>query len=59
MYCGYVNGLFAYAVRLAGDTEKYWCGIKHKEDISFFTPEHQKEFMEYGDKQAYEKLTKK
>ena len=28
LYCTYVNGLFAYAVEIAGRTERYWCPIK-------------------------------
>ena len=28
LYCSYVNGLFSYAVEVAGRTEKYWCPIK-------------------------------
>jgi hypothetical protein len=28
LYCSYVNGLFSYAVEIAGRTEKYWCPIK-------------------------------
>jgi hypothetical protein len=30
MYCGYVNGFFRYAKVVAGETEKYWCGIMHE-----------------------------
>lgn len=29
MYCGYVNGVFAYARDIAGRTEQYWCPIRH------------------------------
>lgn len=29
LYCSYVNGLFSYAVEIAGRTEKYWCPIKY------------------------------
>jgi hypothetical protein len=28
LYCSYVNGLFSYAVEVAGRTERYWCPIK-------------------------------
>jgi len=28
LYCSHVNGLFQYAVEIAGRTEKYWCPIK-------------------------------
>ena len=53
-YCGYVNGVFAFAVKLAGDTEKYWCGIKHEKDSVFVEQPHQKNFLEYGDKKNFE-----
>lgn len=54
VYCGYANGLLAYNVKIAGETEKYWCGIKHKLDRDFIPPEHHKYFLEYNDKKAYE-----
>ena len=59
MYCGYVNGLFAYAVQVAAETEKYWCGIKHQNDPSFKVPRHHQEFIDYGDEKAYNELSKK
>ena len=59
MYCGYVNGLFAYAVQIAGETEKYWCSIKHEEDSNFIPPKHHKDFMEYGDEKGYKELKRK
>lgn len=48
-YCGYVNGLFAYAVVIAGETEKYWCGIMHRKDPEYVIPPHHKNFARYGD----------
>jgi hypothetical protein len=56
MYCGYVNGLLQYSSVIAGETEKYWCGIKHQADSNFQAPAHHKDFIEYGDKEAYQKL---
>lgn len=53
IYCGYANGLINYARVIAGETEKYWCGIKHQADGHFIEPEHHKDFMEYGDEAAY------
>lgn len=55
LYCGYVNGLFAYFVQIAGETEKYWCSIKHNKTINdtFTEPAHHQDFMEYGDEKAY------
>jgi hypothetical protein len=29
VYCGYANGLIAYAREIAARTEQYWCPIKH------------------------------
>ncbi|MFA5188042.1 MAG: hypothetical protein WC460_01625 [Patescibacteria group bacterium] len=57
-YCGYANGLMHYASIIAAKTEKYWCGIKHAKDPNFIPPEHHKNFLEYGDAKAYEKLSK-
>jgi len=53
MYCGYVNGVFAYWVKIAGETEKYWCGIKHRNQDGFHEPEHHQEFVDYGDKRQF------
>lgn len=59
MYCGYANGFAAYMVRIAGDTEKYWCGIKHKEGGGFVPQPHQKDFLPYGDEKAFREFIKK
>jgi hypothetical protein len=62
-YCAYVNGLAAYLVAIAGQTEIYWCGIKHKPSREYDEPLHHKNFAEYGNKKEYEekycKLAKK
>ncbi len=55
-YCGYANGLMNYSVKIAGETEKYWCSIKHKRKKGFFEPEYYTDFMEYGDEKAYKRL---
>lgn len=52
-YCSYVNGVIAYGSRVAGDTEDYWCGIKHKGFVGFVEPPHQKSFVPYGDEAAF------
>lgn len=52
-YCGYANGLMHYGTRIAGDTEKYWCGIKHTPGKGFKEPEHHKDFLKYGDEKAF------
>ena len=54
-YCEYGNGLLHYASIIAGETEKYWCGIKHEEANDFIPPRHHKNFVIYGDKDALEK----
>jgi len=46
-YCGYVNGLLAYSVKVAGETEKYWCGIHHAEEGTLVVPKHHKDFDDY------------
>lgn len=54
-YCGYANGLIQYAARIAGETERYWCGIRHKQGGGFVNPPHHKDFVPYGDVKAFEK----
>jgi hypothetical protein len=53
VYCGYVNGLIAYAREIAGRTEQYWCPIKHARHV---VGAHAKywDFVEYGDAEAFE-----
>lgn len=55
MYCGYGNGVIRYWARIAEETEHYWCGIKHKNDSNFITPEHHKDFSEYGNEDDFKK----
>ena len=52
-YCGYVNGILAYWVEIAGETEKYWCGIKHKNKKDFKEPKHHKNFIDHGDSKSF------
>jgi len=52
-YCGYANGLMHYGTKIAGDTEKYWCGIKHEPTKEFIELPHQKDFLKYGDEKAF------
>ena len=54
MYCSYANGLLNYCVKIAGETEKYWCAIKHKSTPNFHEPAHHKNFLPYGDKKSYD-----
>jgi hypothetical protein len=55
MYCGYANGFLHYASEIAGRTEQYWCGIKHQEGTAFKNLPHHKDFLEYGNKENFEK----
>lgn len=55
LYCGYANGVFAYARMIAGETERYWCPVKHEESVS--SPhEFYIEFAEYDDPSGWEAL---
>ncbi len=56
VYCGYANGLLKYASVIAGETEKYWCGIKHAKEDGFVSPKHHKDFLEYNDDKSFKKL---
>jgi hypothetical protein len=55
MYCGYANGVFGYFVEIAGQTEKYWCGVKHSNSSGFIEPRHHATFPSFGDQDAFEK----
>jgi hypothetical protein len=51
-YCSYATGLVAYARDVAGQTEQYWCPIKHART----TPSphsHYHSFVDYGDAIGY------
>lgn len=52
LYCGYGNGVIAYAREVASRTEQYWCPIKHALKVS---GPHRRyyEFLEYGDAEGY------
>lgn len=52
LYCGYANGVLAYAREIAGRTELYWCPIKHARGAKG-PHEHYLEFLEYGDAEGY------
>ena len=55
IYCGYGNGVISYWARIVADTERYWCGIQHKEEPHFIIPKHQTNFSKYGDKEGFKK----
>src|SRR3989344_2204154 len=35
LYCEYANGVVSYCQAIAGETERYFCGIKHKKYPGF------------------------
>jgi hypothetical protein len=51
-YCGYANGLIAYAREIAARTEQYFCPIKHARRI-VATHDRYPDFFEYGDAESY------
>lgn len=55
-YCGYANGLAQYFVRIAGDTERYWCGIRHKKGGNFHEPNHHIGFLPYNDEKSFKEF---
>ena len=52
VYCGYANGLIAYAREITARTEQYWCPIKHARRV---VDSHRSyaEFLDFGDSQEY------
>ncbi|SFA68998.1 hypothetical protein SAMN05421688_0072 [Poseidonocella pacifica] len=52
-YCGYGNGLLAYAREIAARTEQYWCPIKHAKHMAG-RHSHYPDFVEYGDAHGYQ-----
>ncbi|MCF3593265.1 hypothetical protein LZG00_04560 [Rhodobacteraceae bacterium LMO-12] len=52
VYCGYGNGVIAYAREVAGRTEAYWCPIKHAGGVSDPHP-HYAEFIDFGDAEGF------
>jgi hypothetical protein len=55
VYCAYVNGLLKYITEIAAQTELYWCAIKHNKKDAIY-PQHHKNFIDYGDKETYERI---
>jgi hypothetical protein len=51
-YCGYANGVLAYAVEVAGRTEQYWCPIKHAMRMKSMHSRY-RFFFDYGDAEHY------
>lgn len=53
-YCGYANGLIAYAREVASRTEQYFCPIKHAHRC-IGSHKRYHEFLDFGDAGAYRK----
>jgi hypothetical protein len=51
-YCGYANGLIAYAREIAARTEQFFCPVKHARRI-LGAHDHYPSFFEYGDAESY------
>ena len=54
MYCGYANGVYAFAREIAGRTEMYWCPIKHAHKV-LDSHRYYPEFSAFGDADNYRK----
>jgi hypothetical protein len=54
MYCGYFNGVVAYAREMAARTEQHWCPIKHARRVGDIHSRY-KYFLDYGDGKRYRK----
>ena len=57
-YCAYANGVFLYWSAIGSATEKYWCAIKHQNLNIKIMKEKEKDYLEYGDKKAFENFKK-
>lgn len=57
VYCGYGNGVIAYAREVAARTEQYWCPIKHARHV---IGRHSRyyDFLDYGDADKYQENLK-
>lgn len=52
LYCGYANGVIAYAREVASHTEQYWCPIKHAFRVRSPHPRY-RDFVDYGDADGF------
>lgn len=52
-YCGYGNGVIAYAREIISRTEQYWCPIRHAHRVHG-AHERYPHFFDYGDAEAYQ-----
>lgn len=51
-YCGYGNGIIAYAREIVARTEQYWCPIRHAQHISG-AHDRYPYFLDYGDASSW------
>lgn len=51
-YCGYSNGVIAYAREIASRSEQYWCPIKHA-TLPSDVHERYMTFADFGDQDDY------
>ena len=51
-YCGYANGVVAYAREILSRTEQYWCPIRHAHRV-LGAHERYPDFFTYGDAEGY------
>ena len=54
VYCGYANGLIAYAREILARTEQFWCPVKHALRLQT-AHEREIKFFDYGDAEAWKK----
>lgn len=52
-YCGYANGMVAYAREIVARTEQYWCPIRHARRVHYAHPRYPA-FFPYGDAASYQ-----
>lgn len=53
MYCGYANGLLAYAREIVARTEQFWCPIKHARQVLGSHARYAR-YLDYGDAEGWE-----
>jgi hypothetical protein len=51
-FCGYSNGVIAYAREVASRTEQYWCPIKHSRRMGSCHHRYY-DFIDYGDAEGF------
>jgi len=54
VYCGYGNGLIAYAREITARTEQFWCPIKHAQRKKG-AHSRANNFFDYGDAESWQK----